>query len=77
MQTLCNELYENEAEEKRHFLAMQTLANVLKVPLADVIEPYEKSLRELKETAKVKDFMAVLISRDVKESLKKKGRRSQ
>ena len=73
METICKELYEDEVDLKRHLSVMQELAKALRAPLDDIIEPYEKSLKEIRETAKVKDFITVLVIRDVKETMKEKS----
>ena len=73
METICKELYEDEVDLKRHLSVMQELAKALNAPLGDIIEPYEKSLKEIRENAKVKDFITVLVIRDVKETIKEKS----
>lgn len=47
------------------------LARDLGVPVDEVREFYEFELEELKQSAKVKDFLAVIVSRKVKEIIKK------
>ncbi len=73
METICKELYEDEVEESRHLFVMRDLARGMKVPLEEIIEPYEKSLKKIKETAKVRDYIVLLVIRDVKEALREKS----
>ena len=74
-ETIYKELYEDKVDEERHHFVMEDLAKSLKVSLEDVIEPYEQSLREIKERARIKDYIVLLVVREVKALLKEKSAR--
>lgn len=60
-------LYESEAEERQHLSAIDVLARDLGVA-EDFIRPlYENELRELKEHARIRNFLSLLVSRRIKE----------
>ncbi|MDQ1274072.1 MAG: hypothetical protein QG591_2702 [Planctomycetota bacterium] len=62
-------LYDNETEEKLHLRAIQTIARETKKPVDNVISLYESVLERYKEHAKIKDYLPILVSREVKEIL--------
>lgn len=62
--------YDSELEEKRHMTAIRTLARDLGIPEDEIIRLYEVELYHLKEVARVKDFLSVLVIKRVKEFLK-------
>ena len=64
-------LYANAADRVRHRENMEQLA--LETACAvSVIEPiYEQVLAKLQNTAKVKDYLPILVSKGVKKALKK------
>jgi N-formylglutamate amidohydrolase len=64
------ELGDNEAEARRHQFAILNLSRELKVPLEKVTTPYEKKLREIEKTAKVKEFIVLVVTHDVREIIK-------
>lgn len=64
-------LYENEKEEKLHLNAIRSIARETGFPEADVGLVYERALEKLKEHAKIKDFLPVLVKRKVKDMLLK------
>jgi len=74
MATFC--LYDNDSDKKLHFRAIQMLANEFSIPEGEVQALYEMMLGSLKETARVKDFLAILVSRNVKDRIMR-GTRSQ
>jgi len=69
------DLYDNEQERLRHASAIQQLARELGVPVAEIGPVYEAALRNLKLTARVKDFLIILASRQVKARLDRGGGR--
>lgn len=62
-------LYENEAEEKLHRNSIQTLARETSIPEEALISLYESVFERLKSHARIKDFLPILVSREVKEIL--------
>jgi branched-subunit amino acid aminotransferase/4-amino-4-deoxychorismate lyase len=66
---VATQLYDNDIEWKQHTSAMQTLAKELHMPAAEISQTYEKTLKELKEQAKIKDFLVIFTCRRVKELL--------
>lgn len=64
-------LYENEKEEKLHLNAIRSIARETGFPESDVGLVYETALEKLKEHAKIKDFLPVLVKREVKDMLLK------
>lgn len=64
-------LYDDETEKKQHINAIQMLAKDLMIPIDIVRQLYEVELGELRQSAKVKDFLTVIVIRKVKEMIKK------
>lgn len=64
-------LYENEKEEKLHLKAIRSIAKETGFPEEDVGSVYETMLEKLREHAKIKDFLPVLVKREVKDLLLK------
>ena len=62
-------LYKNEAEEKLHRNAIQTLVRETRMPEDSVCSLYESVFARLKHHAKIKEFLPILVSREVKEIL--------
>lgn len=62
-------LYENEVEEKRHFNVIQTIARETGISAEDVCLLYEAVLEKFKEHAKIKDFLPIIVRREVKDML--------
>ena len=69
MATSC--VYENYTERKQHSRAMQRLAEDLHIPEEEIQILYETVLCSLKERARIKDYLAILVCRDVKARIKK------
>lgn len=69
MENSCG--YENESEQGQHFKAMHRLAEDLHLPEEDVKIVYEEVLCKIKDGAKVKDFLVILVSRNVKDLIKR------
>lgn len=68
-----SELCEDETELKRHFFAIGSLSKELKIPVEILTESYERKLKEIQKTAKVKDFVVLLVMHDLRETLKEEG----
>ena len=68
MATACT--YENDTDRKQHLRAIQMLAKDLRIPEEEVQLLYETMLCSLKEQARIKDYLAILISRNVKDIIK-------
>ena len=67
---VATQLYDNDIEWKQHASAMQTLARELHMRTDELSQTYEKTLKELKEQAKIKDFLVIFTCRRVKELLR-------
>jgi len=63
-------LYENDRDRMHHFRTIQRLAEDLQIPVAEIQILYETVLFNLIEKARVKDYLAILVSRNVKAMLK-------
>jgi len=68
---VISKLYEDESEWIRHSSAIEDLAKDLKVSVEEVAQNYEKALRDLKENARIKEFLPLLTIRRVREIIKK------
>lgn len=68
------EICEDEKEKSLHDSAIQRLAEELRRPLKEIDALYEGALREMKRTARVKDYLIILASRHVKDHLQRPGR---
>ncbi|HET6514134.1 MAG TPA: DUF3562 domain-containing protein [Thermodesulfovibrionales bacterium] len=64
-------LYENETEQTLHSSAIQRLARDFNVAEEEIQILYEATLSRLKENARIKDFLAVLVIRNVKDIIRK------
>ena len=62
-------LYEDEAEKKQHFSAIQTLVKDVRSSEEEIRDLYEGVLKEFKTEAKIKTFLPILVSKKVKELL--------
>jgi len=62
-------LYENEAEQKQHFSAIQRLVRDVRSPEEEIRHLYEDVLKEFKSEARIKTFLSILVSKKVKELL--------
>ncbi len=58
-------LYENEIEEKLHLNAIRAIAKETGIPEEKVGLIYEAALEKMKEHARVKDFLPILVKREV------------
>lgn len=58
-------LYESEAEKMIHMQSIRIISIRLGVPVDEVAGIYESVLAGLKKEAKVKDYLAVLVSKNV------------
>ena len=65
-------LYKNETEEKLHRNAIQTLVRETRMPEDIVCSLYESVFERLKSHARIKDFLPIFISREVKDILLRK-----
>lgn len=68
---MLNYLYDDEAERQIHQHAMEILCREIILPEEEVRELYERELERLKETARVKDFLVVLVCRAVRDTLRR------
>ena len=70
MAALCWYEYENEAEQKRHSKAIQMLAREAAVPEEEIRRLYEDILCRINEGARIKDYLVILVSRNVKDLIR-------
>ena len=63
-------LYADDAEMKRHMNAIHVLEVQTGAPPELVTGLYENALERLKAQARIKDFLTVFASREVKEAIK-------
>ena len=63
--------YESDMERRRHHEAIQALSQKLGKPEEDVRTLYETVLCSIKEGAKIKDYLVILVSRSVRDSIEK------
>jgi hypothetical protein len=68
MATAC--VYENDEDRKQHCRAIQMLAKDLCIPEEEIQILYETVLSSLKERARVKDYLAILVCHCVKDIIK-------
>jgi Protein of unknown function (DUF3562) len=68
---MLNYLYDDEAERQIHMHAMEILRREIMLPDEDIRELYERELERLKGTARVKDFLVVLVCRAVRDTLRR------
>lgn len=62
-------LYEDEIEEKLHRNAIQSLVRETGMPAEAVVPLYESVFERLKSHAKIKEYLPILVSREVKDIL--------
>jgi len=63
--------YDNDAEERQHSQAIHMLAGELGMPEKQIRELYEEILCSIKEGARIKDYLTVLVSRNVRASIRR------
>jgi hypothetical protein len=61
--------YDNPDEEALHQSVVSALAQEIRLPVADVKVVYEMEFARLKSSAKIKEYLALLASRRVREKL--------
>lgn len=66
-------LYENDLEQKQHAAAIQRLSSDLGVPKEKIRTLYETELQSLKNRARIKDYLVILVSRSVKDLVRRTG----
>lgn len=69
MASVCQ--YDNDAEERQHAKAIQMLARDLGMPEKKIRELYEEFLCSIKGGARIKDYLTVLASRNVKDVIRR------
>ena len=69
MTTSC--LYDDDTDRRIHSGAIRMLAREFRLPVEEIQVMYEKMLGSLKEKARVKDFLAILVSRYVKDRIRR------
>ncbi len=62
-------LYKNEMEGKLHLNAIQSLVRETGMPAEAVSSLYESVLARLKHHARIKEYLPILVSREVKDIL--------
>ena len=69
MATAC--LYETDEEQRLHSEAIQRLSRDLEMPEEEIRRVYEALLGGLKARARIKDYLVVLVSRNVRNMIKR------
>ncbi|MGO9612575.1 MAG: DUF3562 domain-containing protein [Dissulfurispiraceae bacterium] len=62
--------YENDVDRKQHSRTVRMLARDLGIPEEEIRMLYETMLCGLKERARIKDYLVILISRNVKNMIR-------
>ena len=65
--------YGNAAEERQHLDAIQRIAQDLDMRVEEIREIYEEFLGGVKQQAKIKDYLIILVSRQVKDAIRNRG----
>lgn len=65
--------YENDAEERLHRQAIQRLAQDLGLPEDEIRRLYEEVLCGMGQGARIRDYLVVLVSRQVKDSIRSRS----
>jgi len=63
-------LYENELEQRLHERAIEKLSRDIGRPVPEIRSVYETMLGRLREGARIKEYLVVLVSRNVKEMMR-------
>ena len=71
MKSACR--YDNPVEERQHLQAIHKLAKDLGQREDKVHKLYEEMLIGLKEEARIKDYLTILVSRQVRDSIRGRG----
>jgi len=61
---------QEEAEKKKHQQSMEELCRFLNMPLEQIAKAYLQELDVMKRTARIKDYLPILVSRKVKNFLR-------
>jgi len=62
-------IYENKAEQALHDGAIDALADEMHLDVDDVRPVYERNYLRLRPTARVRDFLPVLVARRTRDAL--------
>ena len=62
--------YENDVEERLHLRAIQMLAQELELPEKEIRGLYEEILCDIAQQARIRDYLVILASRGVKDSIR-------
>jgi hypothetical protein len=63
-------LYESDSDRRLYFSAVQMLAKELDIPEEEIRIFYERMLCSLKEKARITDYLVILVSRRVKDTIR-------
>jgi len=63
-------LYEDAVDQNQHARAIQMLAKDLEMSEDEIARLYETTLRSLKHEARIKDYLVILVSRNVKDMIR-------
>lgn len=69
MATACP--YANDIERGQHSAAIRILAEDLGLPEDEIRSVYDAFYRSIRETAKIRDYLDILISRNVRDSIRR------
>ena len=62
---------EDETEQKKHRQSVEDLSGFLGMPWERILAVYERELALMKQRARVKDYLPILVSRRVKKLLRR------
>jgi len=63
-------IYASEVEAALHEAAIDSLANEMHRPVAEIKPHYERELARLQQGARVREFLSVCASRHIRETLR-------
>ncbi len=69
--------YENEAEQERHSKAIQMLTREMGLPEEEIRRLYEDILCKINDGARIKEYLVVLVSRNVKDLIRRRTFRNK
>ena len=72
MNVVNSETDEKEPEWNQHWSTMEALPRDLQIPVEEIRQPYEITLKEYNENAKVKVYLHLLVGPKVREIIKEK-----
>ncbi|MBK4738772.1 DUF3562 domain-containing protein [Noviherbaspirillum pedocola] len=62
--------FRDDADRKRHLVAIAELAEEMRLPVEQVCSCYEAVLTEMRKEARIEDFLDIFVARRVREQLR-------